>query len=261
MLTLQSFNVITYNPNGPILNWDYAPTVENLNNYDISIYRSEAPSTNINDYVLIASGISGNSNSYIDVSLYNLMQYGRNWYYKLEIHDNVSNSFSIQPEIPAYTNITRQDKIVSEIIRRKSISMNTFVGRTFKLRKRRTWGEHCTRCWDSILMRTTDPNCPICYGTGWVNGYYNPIIFLGMINAAPQYNQIQMFGEWKPSDIMLYTLHFPLLTTRDIVQDDNGRLWLVNQIRLIQKFGITIEQIVQLSLISFDDNLYKLLNK
>ena len=78
---------------------------------------------------------------------------------------------------------------------RKTLVLNKKTGRDCKVLKRRTYGTYCTTCYDEVLFRATDPNCTECHGTGFKTGYFPAISMKAMINAAPKYNQITMFGE------------------------------------------------------------------
>ncbi len=49
--------------------WEVKPTLENLGDYTVKIYTSQAPSLQQDDYTLIASGIALNSFSYLDYSV------------------------------------------------------------------------------------------------------------------------------------------------------------------------------------------------
>jgi len=79
-----------------------------------------------------------------------------------------------------------------------------------------------------------------------------------MLNPAPKYNQITMFGEWMPHDALFTMLNFPPIRTRDIVIDDRNQRWIVKQIRKTEKLGYVIEYNAQCSLISHDDQIYEL---
>ena len=48
-------------------------------------------------------------------------------------------------------------------------------GTTGFLLKRKISGEKCRRCIDFGTGESKDANCPVCYGMGWVGGYYKAI--------------------------------------------------------------------------------------
>lgn len=77
-----------------------------------------------------------------------------------------------------------------------------------------------------------------------------------MMNPSPTYNQITMYGEWRPSDSLLTVLDFPPLKTRDVIVDDHGKRWAVRAVKKLERKGFIIEQQAQCSLIAFDDKVY-----
>lgn len=260
MLILDYLQVSTYDGQSLTLTWDFKPDTSLISDYSVNIYRSESPVDDITQYDMIASGLSANLYSYIDTSVAQLLDLGRPWFYKLGIYEtSVSGVISSQPDQAAYLKNEVPDRVFREIVRRKNINLQNprFSGRNFKIIKRRTWGTHCPDCWDMSLQRSTDPSCITCMGTGWINGYYDPITVRGMKNTSPKLNQINMFGEWKPSDSLLYMLGYPPLKPRDIVIDDNNHLWTVVQVRLVERLGHIVEQIAQIASISQDEFLYK----
>jgi len=44
-----------------------------------------------------------------------------------------------------------------------------------------------------------------------------------MINPAPQFNQITMFGEFMPSDCVLNMLNYPPLRPKDVVVETTNQ--------------------------------------
>jgi hypothetical protein len=217
------------------------------------IYRSEAPGQvgSVDGYDIIASGINLLDGDYYDYTVSGLYDFPRTWYYNIVASGQFANT------VPIFYGSNQSDYIVAEILYRKALILDdTKAGRYFRFIKRKTWGTHCTKCWDPVLFRQSDPLCPVCWGTGWVGGYFTAQTFKGMINSDPNYNQITMFGEWRPSDVMLWTLDTPLLNPKDIIVDDNNKRWLVGQVRYVQKYGHIIEQNAQLSLLSTDDVMY-----
>lgn len=261
MLVLKTLDVSTYNGQSYNLEWDFEPDVEEISDYLVNVYRSESPVDDINRYDLVVSGLSANAYSFIDTSVSQLLDLGRPWFYKLGIYNPAISGISYQPDPAAYLKDEVPDRVFREIVRRKNINLQNprLSGRDFRVFKRRTWGTHCPDCWDMNLQRSTDSDCTTCVGTGWINGYYDPITIRGMKNTSPKLNQINMFGEWKPSDSLLYTLGYPPLKPRDIVADDNNHLWTVVQIRTVERRGYVVEQNVQIASIAQDDFLYKYL--
>ena len=113
---------------------------------------------------MVTSGISATTYSYIDSSVSGLYDPLRVWYYRLDVKSSTESL--VQPTQASYRKGVSTDKFHKEILRRKKISLDKYTGRDFFILKRRTYGTHCTECWDSTLMRITSQDCDVCYGTG-----------------------------------------------------------------------------------------------
>lgn len=199
MLILKSLDITSFDSSKLTLTWTFQPTTELLSDFTIDVYRSENPGIEALDgYDLVASGIAASAYSYDDTGVAGLYDPLRTWYYKLRIKNTATNEVSIEPDRPGYRKGVVADKVALEIIRRKNLSLNRYAGRDFYILKRRTFGTHCPTCWDITLQRLAETNCestPSCYGTGWTNGYFTAIYTKAMMNPAPKYNQITMFGQ------------------------------------------------------------------
>lgn len=260
MVTLSGLTLTSYDLSFVQIAWKIATTSENLGNYSLDIYRSENPGVSgLLDYILIASGITISDYDHKDYSVSGLANFNRTWFYKFIVKNSVTFVSVIQPDTPVFIKNTPINHVAREILYKKNLSLNRKSGTLFYLVKKRDNGTRCTRCWDDILFRSKDGNCNLCYGTGFLSGYYKPIPFYGTATSAPKYNQVMMFGEWKPSDKLLYTTMYPPITTRDFIIDDTNKRWIALQIRPIQQLGVTVEQNVQMSLILPDDIIYKII--
>jgi len=267
MLVLKNIEAQVTSVEEITLVWEFNPTEESLIDYKIFVYRSEAPipGTTLTGLDLIASDVSPTAYSWTDTTLSGLYHHNRSWYYKLLISEIGTSNTSVVPDPPVYNNNESTDYTWVEILRRKRLVMersdNRYSSTDFYLLKRRTWGTHCTLCWDGTLNRVIEQNCPICFGTGWVSGYFDAISFKGMINSAPKFNEINMFGEWMPSDVLLIMLNFPPLKSKDIVINKitNERWAVVGQPRPLRKKNVILEQRAQLALLQADDPLYEIM--
>lgn len=261
MLLLESLDISSYVIGNLNVTWQFKPTIELLAEYQLSIYRSEAPGvSSIDGYDLIASGISAIEYSYTDAGVAGLYDPLRTWYYKVKLENTTTGEVDIQPDRPAYRKGTTADKYAIEVIRRKSLSLDRFAGRDYYVLKRRTYGTHCPLCWDTQLQRIDNSGCTTCYDTGWTSGYFTAIYTKGMMTSAPKYNQITMFGEWVAQDTLFTMLGFPPLRAKDVVVDDTNKRWIIKQVQNVEKGGYVIEQVAQCSLIALDDVVYDIDN-
>lgn len=255
MVTLDSVEITSYDIENLVIHWTVGTTDEDISSYSVTLYRANSPSPELSEYEIVASGISLEDYFYTDSTITGLYDIQRDWYYLLKVTEG--NNDSIQPRKPAYRKKISDSYVIKEVVRRKNIVLNSKSGRDLKVLKRRTWGTHCSQCWDAILGRATQERCNTCFGTGWNGGFFSPINIKGSISASPKIHQIQVYGSWSPSDVIMYTTNFPPLSPRDIIIDDVNKRWIVTQVRPIQHKGFTIEQQVQMSVLQADDVSYE----
>jgi hypothetical protein len=218
--------------------------------YRLSIYKSLYPGAinSLVEFEFVAEVNPNTASEYNDTSVVELND--KRWYYKITDSDG-----TLLTPSAIYTHKNETEKIVKEILRRKRIAFK-FIKRDLVLLKRKTWGTRCSSCWDDTLMRSTNHECTTCKGTGWIGGYFTPMHFDGMLTPAPNFKQVQMFGDWKTSDCLMTVLDYPIIEDKDIIVDDKGNRWIVISVRPIEKLGYLIEQQVQLGLIVYGDPIY-----
>tara|TARA_B100000131_G_C18064017_1_gene591745 strand:+ start:503 stop:1297 length:795 start_codon:yes stop_codon:yes gene_type:complete len=260
MLSIKSLQVTTYDADKLTVSWEFNTTSESFSDYTIDVYRSEAPGQlGVDQYYHVASGISATTDSYDDTTVSGLFHPNRTWFYKLKLTQTSSGKTAILFDTtPAYIKSHSVDKYTLEIIRRKKQIQDNFSGRPIYIMRRRTYGTRCPVCWDETLFRRKIDDDTTCYGTGVVGGYFTPVAAKAVMNSAPKYNQITMFGEWYPSNILLNITGVPPLKTADVIIDDAAKRWMVKSVNTIEKGGVIVEQACQLSLIDGSDVLYKI---
>ena len=261
MLSLTSLTVTTYDVDKLTVTWEFKTTSESLTDYTIDVYRSEAPNKGIlpDDYTLVASGISADTASVDDVTVSGLFHPTRTWFYKLNVtKTSTGESALLFDNTPAYIKSYTIDRPTLEIIRRKKLTLDKFSGRPVYLLRRRSYGTRCSICWDATLSRITQDGDTECYGTGIKGGYFPKLEANALLTTAPKYNQITMFGEWMPSDCMMNLVGVPPVKIGDIVVDDAAKRWAIKSVRTVEKGGVLIEQMCQLTLVSPSDILYQL---
>lgn len=260
MLTLKSLTIKRNIPDSMDLVWVFEDTLEDLSDYVIDVYRSEAHSADLTEYEKVGEAIATDLFFFEDVSLKNLQHGTRTWYYKLNIKNTSTEVESLQPSEPAYVNDVAPNLKYSKILKIKQLGLKSkYAGREFHLLKRRTWGQRCDVSWDPVLFHKNSDICEDCncWGTGWREGYFKPIAIRGQINAAPKIHDITPWGTFFPSDAILYILNKPPLTPQDIIVDNNNVRYRIERVRSIELLGVPIEQQAQLSRIHPDDEIYE----
>ena len=80
MINLSGLNILASGINHLRLNWDFQSTAEDLNDYELEIYRSESPGLSglLTGFEIVASGISMDVNTYADFGISGLYDPNRN---------------------------------------------------------------------------------------------------------------------------------------------------------------------------------------
>ena len=69
----------------------------------------------------------------------------------------------------------RDSRLVREIMRKENLNMQKYAGQCGYLYKRRRWGTPCPECLDYDTGEIKNKHCEVCYGTGFVGGYFEPV--------------------------------------------------------------------------------------
>ena len=241
-----------------MVDWEFYETWESLDPYYVNIYRSTNPAWNPTDFTLIASGIDPVSiSSYEDltVSGFRANQWEDFYYTVVPVHA----STLVSGVIPTPTRLeTQMDLTAREIIRRKYLALKlSHGGKTFQILKRKKSGSKCTECFDPILQRRTKEECTTCFDTSWIGGYFAPITITATIGAAARRTLIELFGEWESQDTFLRMGPYPVLSSQDILIDEQNRRWRVVDNSPTEKGQYIVTQQCRLTRIHNTDVVYQ----
>lgn len=130
-------------------------------------------------------------------------------------------------------------------------------GELFDLYKRKLEGEHCS-CWDDERGSASNPNCDICYGTGFVGGY-DPVYQL-YIRQKPANNNLSREGRgltvknstgaWTICDIQI--------RDRDLLINPQGIMFRVTTANVNHAAGYLFHQELAMEEVETNDPIYKL---
>jgi hypothetical protein len=135
--------------------------------------------------------------------------------------------------------------------------LDRFVGRDAQLYIKKTWGQRCTECWDSIKQRKKQSNCLVCYNTSFVNGFFDPIPI--KINFSPSAEMIRQANfEQQPDGTTAWMSNYPLVSPKDVIIEDGFIRWRIASVSTTQKRRVRVHQIMQLVRVNQNDIEYKL---
>jgi hypothetical protein len=148
------------------------------------------------------------------------------------------------------------DYFAREIISRLKVGLQ-MTGQKVKWLQRKWDGEKCS-CWDDVRQQS-DANCELCYGTGWVSGFYPAKeIYVSFANIAVKQLVLQEHGIKNIITPMNWTINFPILKNKDILVKQNGeRYWIDTISQTLFRSQITRQQFTS-ELVENSSVLYKI---
>jgi hypothetical protein len=255
MLKITKVNIKHLAPTIVNIAWDLESTTEDLSNYEINIFQSETPTDVLADYTLIASGISPAYRAqYDDDSVTGLTNKFDTLVYRVQVRELATGDYKLSP---AAIVTVHGDMNAKYIIRHRELVLNRLSGQKFIVLKKKTFGQYCTNCYDETLQRTTVGKCSICYGTGYVGGYYSPYTIHAQINENPPRQIITTYGDWQDQDALLVMSVSPTVMPGDVIIDLYHRRWVAISPRSTNKAMFTIAQQIQMRQIESDDIIYQ----
>lgn len=136
------------------------------------------------------------------------------------------------------------EKISNEIQRREYMLLSKFSGVKSFLFKRKTYGARCPRCWNEVQERVMDDHCPVCFGTSFEGGYYDPIPIFIQYEQTSKNKVKDYLGVFEPNSISGWTISIPEMSPRDIVM--RGGDYNVYKVISIQNTEIQTKQVRQI---------------
>lgn len=158
-----------------------------------------------------------------------------------------------------FNDVPRQEfLIIQEIIRKKELLRRKKVGIKCHIRKRRVFGQECTRCIEKGTGISTDSRCPICYGTRIVGGFFGPIENWVEIVENPRNIVPTEIGTL--NDVVATgNLTYPIVQKGDIIVEKvRNKRWYVNGIQRELLRSFPIDQKIELRQIAPKDIEYSI---
>lgn len=134
-----------------------------------------------------------------------------------------------------------------------------FTGTPAAVFKKRRWGERCPKCTSKVTRDPLRGACVNCFGTGFVRGYYEPVL-LNLRRGAPQGTSQQTpEGRQDSNGVKITAPSTPGLEPGDLIVflRDNRRFEVDQQIET-QITLVTVHQTVQAMELGHDHVAYRL---
>jgi len=99
-----------------------------------------------------------------------------NYFYRIRMRTGKGNYYLSEPVWSGEWWDKKESLIANRILQKEILRLKkTAAGVKGYLLRKRYWGEPCTRCLDLGTGDSTDSRCPVCFGTKFIGGYYDPI--------------------------------------------------------------------------------------
>jgi hypothetical protein len=109
---------------------------------------------------------------------------------------------------------------MSQVLRklRRNFRITTrYNGTPLALLKRRQWGVRCGTCVDGRTRELVRANCRVCWGTGIVDGYWDPILVRGRRGVSVNTTTVSPSQTSDTNDESFWVQEFPLLERDDVL--------------------------------------------
>lgn len=169
----------------------------------------------------------------------------RNWATLIEAYYRIRLVLPSEPGCPIYKSqptranglLDRRDWLVARDIVRREYLQQKYNGTRGHLLVRKKFGTACPTCLDWDTREVRDSDCPTCYGTGLVGGYYPAVNYT--ITGSAGWSRRIVDGDppkGTSSDITKSgrSILYPTIDTRDIwVRSDNGERYIIDNYTVI----------------------------
>lgn len=243
-----------------IVTWDKIENIDQYNPVDLyilSIQYNVYRGTALNGIFYKLNQQPLDTNRYDDNTI--SINPNTNYWYKVSTIANFSDgSFSesvLSP--PVMYQVKNENKWFKKMNERDMwILKNTGV--LMDLYARKTTGEQCPHCYDSVRGQSSDPTCKICFGTTFVGGY-DPIYQI-RVRQKPAVQQLDMTpqGYSVNSNPSLWTISGVHLHNRDLLINPEGRIYSITNSNINHAAGYFFHQELQAKELDPNDVKYQI---
>jgi len=265
MIQVVNISISSLSRESLTITWAIKDTTEDLDNYLLSIHRSQAQS---GPYQKVTKDfIASTAYQFVDTGV-NLFSKNREYYYRIKALNKLTGESLFYGSTPSEDVLKGEnpkgayleappDLEALEAIRRNDLVLREYTGRKVLFLKRKDTGTRCTNCWDPIKRRRTRSDCLSCYDTGVIGGYFSAQETFCSKSPESKTNGLTSIFEVQPGDVLLTFSSFPRLFPKDLVIADNKRYRVIGVQRAEKLWSVT-HQTAQVRELSKDQIEYKI---
>lgn len=238
MISFRDIKVVSFSREYFDVYWEIAPTTDDLQEWQFFVERSEAGASG---YEVLAGPLV--DQFYLRDNSVHTRNESRTWFYRVrayhprEGYELISGVADIGG--PA-------DLLAEEVIRVETIVWKEYAGTALWLFPRRTFGQKCPNCYDSVLGKSTMADCEVCWGTDYSGGYHRPVKTWGQVQPTALQDEHSVEDHRQPFGGSLTCPPSPTIRPGDLVITSNNSRFKVTAQNSTQRLGVDVRQIITL---------------
>lgn len=139
-----------------------------------------------------------------------------------------------------------------------ALQLKVGAGIPIAVLKLKHWGPRCTRCFDRLTKSVLDQDCAVCFSTGFVGGYYEPVVIRARKGVTAVATTLQSTGNVDVNAMPYWMLDYPLFSREDIlVELHTGRRYEIERVTRTELRGVPVHQRVETSELARDNTVYR----
>jgi hypothetical protein len=184
-------------------------------------------------------------------------------HYRVCLRTDDGQTFFSMP-VSALFGLNRRDWRIAKELARQERQRLRIAGQEGYLLKRKVLGQKCTTCRDHQTDEIRDPDCPTCYGTGFLVGYFDPIpcVFADLqpMGRHEELDGGQARGTINDIVVQARMLGAPHMNEEDVwVARRSDMRWYIHRIQNISEIkGVPIVVNAELRLAPFSELIYEI---
>jgi len=161
---------------------------------------------------------------------------------------------------PVANRVVAKDSFTREMLHQVNLQIKVVQGSPYIIYEPLRWGQRCPVCWDEEAHRRTNPDCEVCYGTGFSGGYFPPqIVWVALINPLNQQYRLTNPKLTTTNTQEMYLPPNPKVYPQTIIRSPSLNMnYRVISVQLITRFGEAVIQQITAEELAHDDISYKL---
>ncbi len=208
------------------LSWSLGPTTEDVLDYEFLVLRAESVA---GPWDQIGGPFTDRYvfRDYTNRPFHN----ARTFQYLLRATNRVTGASS---DFGPVDGQPEADLVCREIRRQFQLLFREHSGRRCWLLPVRTFGQRC-KCWNPRLNKPTRSGCRLCYDTGFVRGYHNPIEIWAQVEpGSSQVEQPTPALPAQPTTTTARIVDVGNVRQHDILIEGDNRRWRVERVDTVE---------------------------